>query len=53
MKDGTIEEIFTCNELLDHVNNSEEDDFIEYKFKDVIFHEGPLPRTNPKGNASH
>ena len=29
MKDDTIKEIFIYNELLDHINNSEEDDRIE------------------------
>ena len=35
MKDGTIEEIFTCNELIDHANNSSEDDFVERRFKRI------------------
>ena len=52
IRDDTIEEIFTYNELLDHVNNSEEDDFIEWKFKEIGAHEGPLPRTHPNYNGS-
>ena len=38
IKDNTIEVIFTYNDLLDHINNSEEDDLIEWKFKDVTAH---------------
>ena len=52
MNDETIEEIFTYNESLDHINNSEEDDLIEWKFKEITAHEGPLPRTHPKYNGS-
>ena len=39
MNDGTIEEIFTYNKKLDHIKNSEEDDLIEWRFKEVIGHE--------------
>ena len=52
MNDDTIEEIFTYNELLDHINNSEEDDLIEWKFKAITAHEGPLPRSHPNYNGS-
>ena len=52
MNDDTIEEIFTYNELLDHINNSEEDDLIEWKFKEITAHEGPLPRSHPNYNGS-
>ena len=52
MNDDTIEEIFTYNELLDHISNSEEDALIEWKFKEITAYEGPLPRTNPNYNGS-
>ena len=52
MNDDTVEEIFTCNELLDYINNSEEDDLIEWKFKEIIAHEGPLPRSHQNYNGS-
>ena len=52
MNDDTIEETFTYNELLDHINNSEEDDLIEWKFKAITAHEGPLPRSHPNYNSS-
>lgn len=29
MNDGTVEEVFTCNEILDHINNSKEEDLVE------------------------
>ena len=50
INDYTIEEIFTYNKLLDHINNSQEDDLIKWKFKEIIAHEGPLPRTHPNRN---
>jgi hypothetical protein len=52
MNDGIIEEIFTYNESLDHMNNSEEDDLIEWKFKEIKAHEGPLPKSYPNYNGS-
>ena len=45
MKDETIEDVFTYNELLDYINNSEEDELIKLKFKAVAAHEVPLPRS--------
>ena len=51
IKDGTIEEIFICNELLDHINNSTEDDIIEWKFKKISACEGPLPQSYPNCNS--
>ena len=45
--------IFTYNELLNHINNSEEDDLIEWKFKAIREHDGPLPRSDPNYNGSH
>ena len=52
MKNDTIEEIFTYNKLLARVNNSEEDDVIELKFKETTAREGPLPRTHSNYNGS-
>ena len=51
MNDDTIEKIFTCNELLDHVNNLEDDDLIVCKLKDATSHEGLLPRTHSNCNS--
>ena len=48
----TIEEIFTYNELLNHVNNSQEDYLIECKFKDTLSHEGLLTRIHPNYDGS-
>lgn len=52
INDDTIEEVFTCNKLLDHINNSSEDDIIEWKFKKISAYEGPLPQSHPKCNGS-
>ena len=47
MNDYTIEEKFTHNKLLDPINNSQEDNHIECKFKEITAHEGQVPRTHP------
>ena len=53
MQDDTIEEIFSYNELLDFLNKSEdEDDLIEWRFKSITGHEGPLPKSHPNYNGS-
>ena len=52
MKDETIEHIFTHNELLCYVNNSQEDDLIEWRFNVITAQEGLLPRTHPNYNGS-
>ena len=52
MNDYTIEEIFTRNEALDHINNSEEDDFIEWKFKETTCHEWTSSLTHPNCKGS-
>ena len=52
MQDDTVEEVFTCNELLDHINNSEEEDLIEWTFREILAHEGPLPQSHPNYNGS-
>ena len=52
MNDDTIKEIFTYNELLHHINNSEDDDLIEWMFEEKIGHEVPLSRTHPNYKGS-
>ena len=46
-KDDTVEDVFTYNEILDHINMSEDDDLIEWKFKAITAHEGPLTTSHP------
>ena len=50
MKDDTIEETFAYNELLDLVNNSEEDELVEWKA--ILAHEGLLVRSHTNYNGS-
>ena len=53
MKDDTVEEIFTCNELLDFLNKSEDkDDLVEWRFKAITGHEGSLPKIHLNYNGS-
>ena len=52
MSNDIIEEIFIYNELLDYLNNSEENDLIEWKFKEMTACEGPLPKPHPNRNGS-
>ena len=52
MNDDTIEGIVTCNEILNHIDNSEEDDPIEWIFKETTCHEGLLSRTHPNYKGS-
>ena len=51
-KNDAVEDAFTCNEILDHVNNSEDDDLVEWKFKSITAHEGPVPRSHLNYNGS-
>ena len=51
-KDDTVEDVFTYNEILDHLNMSEDDDMIEWKFKAITAHEGPLATSHPNYNGS-
>ena len=37
-KYGAVEDAFTYNEMLDHINNSEDDDLVEWKFKSITAH---------------
>ena len=46
-KDDAVEDVFDCNEILDHINKSEDDDLIEWKFKAITSHEGTLPTSHP------
>ena len=46
INDDTIEEIFTYSESLNYINNSQENDLIEWMFKAIVAHEVQLPRTN-------
>ena len=51
-KDDTVEDVFTYNKILDHINVSEDDDLIEWKFKAITAHEGPLATSHPNYNGS-
>ena len=46
-KYDTVEGTFTYNEILDRINNSEDDDPIEWKFKSIVCHDRTLPRSYP------
>ena len=50
MKDDTIEEIFSYNEILDHLNQQDEDTVV-WKFKRIKSHEGPLRQSHPNYNC--
>ena len=50
MNDDTIEEIFSYNEILDHLNLQEEETV--WKFKRITAHEGPLRQDHPNYNGS-
>ena len=41
-----------CNELLNYISNSEEDNLVEWKFYKILAHEGPLPKLHPNYNGS-
>ena len=51
MKDDTVEEIFSYNEILDHPNQQDEDTVV-WKFKRITAHEGPLKQSHPNYNGS-
>ena len=42
--DDTVEEIMSCNEILDHMQNQDYQDQIKQRFNHVASHEVPLPR---------
>ena len=52
-KDDRVEDAFTYNEILDHINSSEDDNLIEWNFKSITSHEGPLPRSHPTTTVLH
>ena len=47
-----LEDVFTYNKILDHINKLEDDDLIEWKFKEITANEGPLPTSHPNYNRS-
>ena len=51
-KDHTIEEIFTCNKLLYYLNDTDEDNLIEWKFKVIIVYKGSLSKLHSNYNSS-
>ena len=51
MKDDIIKEVFINNKLLEYLNNSEEDNLIEQKFKTIIAYESPLSKLHPNYNG--
>ena len=51
-KDDKVEDFFTCNEIIDNINKSEDDNLVEWKFKAITSHEGPLPTSHPNLNGS-
>jgi Reverse transcriptase (RNA-dependent DNA polymerase) len=52
VNDDKYEEIMTYNEIINHIEQSEEDDAIVWKFKRIIEHEGPLSKTHAKWKGS-
>ena len=51
-KDDTVEDLFTYNEILDHTDNSKDDNLNEWKLKVITSHEGPLLTSHPNYNDS-
>ena len=45
-KDDTIKEITRCNEILDHIQNQDVQDKIEWCFKHFTSHKCPFPATS-------
>ena len=50
-KDDKVEDVLTYNEIPRHINNPEDDNVIECKFKSITSHEGPLPASHPSYNG--
>ena len=46
-KDDQVEEILTHNEILQLIEDQQGEDTVEWKFRSMKGHEGPLPRTRP------
>ena len=38
VKGDTLEDVFIYNEILGHINNSEDNDLIKWKFKSIRYH---------------
>ena len=51
-KDDQVEEILTYNEILELLEDQQEKDTIEWRFKLVTSHEGPLPQNHPNYKGS-
>ena len=51
-KDDTIEGITSCNEILDHKQNQDDKDQIEWCFKRVAYHERQLPQNRHNYDVS-
>ena len=51
-KDDIVEDVFTYNKIMHHINNSEDDDLIACKFKGITYHEGPLTASHPNYEVS-
>ena len=51
-KEDAVEETFSCNELLTHLNDSEEHDVVEWKSYAIATYEGPLAQHHPNHNNS-
>ena len=53
-RDSSRLKFVSSNKTLDHINNSEEDELIEWMFKEKKVHEGPSSHTYPnKKGSSH
>jgi hypothetical protein len=50
-KQDTAEEVFSYNQLLDHITHDEDTDLV-WKFKRIVSHQGPLTQEHPDYNGS-
>ena len=51
-KYDTVEDMMSYNEILDYIQSQDDQDQIEWCFKHITSHEGPLPRNYPNCNGS-
>ena len=51
-KDDTTEEIMRHNEILCYIQSQDDQDQIEWHFKRITSHGGPLPHNHPNYNGS-
>jgi hypothetical protein len=51
LNDDKYEEIMTYNQIMDHIEHSEEDAIV-WRFKQIIGHEGPLTKNHPMWKGS-